>query len=257
MKCVALIRNLFVPFLLLAAVVAAPVQADEIKLSGGGGPLDSVINPVKDSFEKSSGHKITILFGSSTLAFKQLHSGGSDVSMAGSSFADLLVALKKEGFEVQDPSSFQNVTVGKGVIRTIVNKANPVAKLSKEQLKGIFTGKIANWKEVGGNDMPIIVVISNTNPSTVGMFKKNVLDNEPFTKEVLEMGRFEELRSAVETNAEAIAFGSSSILGPNVTGVETPEISRPIIMITKGAPSPKVQMLVDFIKGPGKSLVKE
>jgi phosphate transport system substrate-binding protein len=219
--------------------------------------LDSVLNPVKDAFEKSSGNKITNLFGSSTLAFKQLYNGDSDASMAGSSFADLLSALKKENFEVKDPSAFQDVTVGKGVIRTVVNKNNPVSKLSKDQLKGIFTGKITNWKEVGGNDMPIIVVISNINPSTVGMFKKNVLDNEPFTKEVLEQGRFEDLRTAVETNPEAIAFGSSSILAPSVKSVETPEISRPIILITKGAPSAKVQKLIDFIKGPGKSLVKE
>jgi len=243
--------------LILTTLMTSTLQAEEIKISAGGGPLDSIINPVKEAFEKSSGDKITVLFGSSTLAFKQLFNGGSDASMAGSSFADLLAALKKENFEVKDPSAFQDVTVGKGVIRTIINKKNPVSKLSKEQLKGIFTGKTTNWKEVGGNDMPIIIVISNINPSTTGMFRKNILDNEPYAKEVLEMGRFEEMRGAVETNAEAIAFGSSSILDPSVKSVETPEISRPIIMVTKGAPSAKVQKLIDFIKGPGKGLVKE
>lgn len=139
----------------------------------------------------------------------------------------------------------------------MVNKVNPVNKLTKEQLKGIFSGKITNWKDLGGNDSPILIVLSNTNPATNGMFRKNILDGEPFAKEVLEQGRFEELRGAVETNPEAIAFGSSTILGPNVKQIETPEISRPIIMVTKGEPSAKIKNLIDFINGPGKSMVKE
>lgn len=244
--------------ILFTMLTVSTVQSEEILLSTGSGPLDSVINPVKDAFEKESGIKLNILFGSAALAFKQFYNGVSEIGIVGTSYDEIMNLMKKEAFEVKDPVSFKYVILGKGMVRTVVNKDNPVSKLSKEQLKGIFTGKITNWKEVGGNDSPIIVILSNLNPATIGTFKKVILDDEPYTKEVLELGHMDELRSAVEVNAEAISIGTSSILSGGVKQVETPEVFRPVILISKGEPSPKVQKFIDFIlKGPGKKLVKE
>jgi phosphate transport system substrate-binding protein len=245
--------------ILINLLTVSIVQAEvEIILSTGSGPMDSVINPVKDAFEKESGIKLNILFGSASLAFKQFYKGSSEIGIVGTSFEEILAMMKKENFEVIDPAAFRHVIIGRGMVRTVVNKENPVSKLSKEQLKGIFTGKIKNWKEVGGNDSPIIVVLSTLNPATIGAFKKNILDNESYTKEVLELGHMDELRIAVEVNPEAIAIGTSAILSKSVKQVETLEVFRPVTLISKGDPSPKVQKFIDFIlKGPGKSLVKE
>ena len=248
---------LWIVVLVTMMTVSVVQAAEEIVLSSGSGPLDSVINPVKDAFEKSSGIKITILFGSASLAFKQMHKGVSEVGVVGTGFDDVLDIMKKEGFEVTDAAALRSVTIGRGMVRTAVNKDNPVSKLSREQLKGIFTGKITNWKEVGGNDSPIIVVLSTLNPATIGTFRKYVLDNEPYSKEVLELGHMDEVRGAVEVNTEAIAIGTSVILGAGTKQVETPEVSRPITLITRGEPSAKVRKFIDFIlKGAGKSLVK-
>jgi phosphate transport system substrate-binding protein len=244
--------------ILLTMLSVSTVQAEEIILSTGSGPLDSVINPVKEAFEKESGITLNILFGSASLAFKQFYKGVSEIGIVGASFDDILDLMRKEGFEVKDPESFRHVTLGRGMVRTVVNKENPVSKLSKEQLKGIFTGKITNWKEVGGNDSPIIVVLSTLNPATIGIFRKIILDNEPFTKEVLELGHMDELRNAIEVNTEAIAIGTSSILSNGTKQVDTPEVFRQVTLISRGEPSPKVQKFIDFVlKGPGKSLVKE
>lgn len=244
--------------LLLSLSTFAPVSAEEIVVSTGSGPLDSVINPVKDAFEKESGIKLSILFGSASLAFKQFYRGVSEVGVVGTSYAEVLDLMKKEGFEIQNPEALRHVVIGKGMVRTVVNKSNPVAKLSKEQLKGIFTGRITNWKEVGGADSPIIVVLSNVNPATIGTFRKIILDNEPYLKNVLELGHMDELRGAVEVNAEAISFGTSAIVSPTVRQVETPEVFRPVTLITKGEPVPKIQKFIDFIlKGNGRSLVRE
>ena len=244
--------------ILLTMFSVSTVEAEEILLSTGSGPLDSVINPVKEAFEKETGITLNILFGSASLAFKQFYKGVSEIAIVGTSFNEALGLMKKEGFEVKDPESFRHVTIGKGMVRTVVNKENPVSKLSKEQLKGIFTGTITNWKEVGGNDSPIIVVLSTLNPATIGAFKKIILDNEPYSKEVLELGHMDELRGAVEVNTEAIAIGTSTLLSNGTKQVDTPEVFRPVTLISRGEPSPKVQKFIDFIlKGPGKDLVKE
>lgn len=244
--------------ILVTLFVTSIVQAEEIVLSSGSGPLDSIINPIKDAFEKESGIKIKLLFGSASLAFKQFYKGDSEVAMVGIGLDGILDMAKKDGLEVTDPSALRYTTIGKGLVRTIVNKENRVSKLSKKQLKGIFTGKITNWKDVGGSDSPILVVLSTVNPTTTGAFKESILDNEPYTREVLELRHMDEVRRSVEVNTEAISIGSASVLSKGIKEVETPEVSRPFILITKGEPSVKVRKLIDFIvKGPGKSLVKE
>lgn len=251
-------KRIFIPITLLFCFFATTVQAEEILLSTGSGPLDSVINPVKDAFEKESGVKLNILFGSASLAFKQFYRGVSEIAIVGTGFDEVLDIVKKEGVEVTGTAAFRHVTIGRGLVRTVVNKDNPVSKLSKEQLKGIFTGKITNWKDVGGKDSPIIVVLSTLNPATTGTFKKIILDNEAYTKEILELGHMDELRGAVEVNAEAIAIGTSAILSTGVKQLETPEVFRPVTLITRGEPTSKVQKFIDFVlKGPGKNLVKE
>ena len=245
--------------LLFACFFAEAAHSEEIVLCAGSGPMDSVFNPVKDAFEKETGIKIKNLFGSASLTIKQLNTNVCEAASVGISFNEMLDIMKKEGTAIPDTASFSHVTVGKSMIHTIVNKENPVSKLSKEQLKGIFTGKITNWKQVGGDDLPIIVVLSSLNPATFTSYKKIVLDNEPFTKEVMEMGRImSDLRGAVEANLEAICFGTSSILSNSIRRLDTPDVIRPIILITKGEPTPKIKKLIDFIlKGNGKKLVKE
>jgi len=174
-------RTLLSLAVLTLLFTATTAKSEEILLSTGSGPLDSIINPVKDAFEKETGIRLNILFGSATLAFKQLYKGVSEVGIIGTSLEDVITILDKEGFVVKDPASFHHVTLGRGMVRTVVNRENPVSKLSKEQLRGIFTGKITNWKEVGGNNAQIMVVISTLNPATTGTFRKTILDNAPYT----------------------------------------------------------------------------
>jgi phosphate transport system substrate-binding protein len=231
------------------------VLAEEITIGGGGAPMDNILNPVKVPFEKATGVKLKLALGSATISFRSLSRNEIDGLAVGISYEGLLDALKKEQTPVSDPSEYQVQTIGKGLIHVVVNKENPVTKLSKEQIKGIFTGKIVNWKDVGGKDSPIMVTLSTTNPATNGSFRILALDGEAFTKDVLEAGPFEEIRQNVAANPEAIGFGPYTVLDSSVKEPEVPEISRDINLITKGTPSAAVQKLVAFIKGEGQRYI--
>lgn len=251
-------RSLTIITILTALAVAAGTSlAAEIKIGGGGTPIDNIINPVKDAFEKSTGIKVKIVFSNATIAFKQLFNGELDASAAGIELPDLIEAAKKEGVVVKNPADFSAALIGKGKIYTAINKANPASKVSMDQLKGIFTGKIANWKEVGGSDQPIIVVLSNINPATNAAFKKLVMNNEPYSKEVLEVGKYDDMRTTISVTPEAIGFGPPSLIDASVKGLETPEVARSVILTTKGKPSPEVQKLIDFIGGEGQKYIKK
>jgi phosphate transport system substrate-binding protein len=175
----------------------------------------------------------------------------------GSSFEDILSSLKKEGYEVKDKSIYKVETVGKSQIYVGINKDNPVKALTKEQIKGIFTGKIQSWKEVGGNDEPIMVIISTQNPATMAGLRKMALDGEDYLKDNLDIPRYEEIRNAIAANPGAIGFGPfSSLNGEGCKLPQIPDFIRPVSAITKGAPSAKVKRLYDFIKGEGQKYVK-
>lgn len=242
---------------IVSCICGATCFAEELKIAGGGAPMDNIIKPVKGAFEKNSGIKLTLSMSSATHAFRSLVKGEIDAAVVGITYSGLLDALKNEGFDVADPLSYQSLSIGKGVIHIIINKANPITKLSREDIKGIFTGKITNWKDVGGSETQIIVVMSTINPATNGSFRTLAMDGEPYTKETLDAAAFDDTRSTVASTPEAIGIGPFSIINETVKAPEIPEFTRDILLITKGKPSTAVQKFIDFVKGEGqKYLIK-
>jgi phosphate transport system substrate-binding protein len=253
---IALLTILSLSMILLKNVTPTHA-AEDIKIAGGAGPAKNVLLPIKDAFEKTTGIKLIIMELGGTAAFKELVKGNQDIGSAGFSYDELFQELGKEGGTLPDKSAYRPVVVAKANVSVLIHKENPVAKLSKEQLKGIFTGKIQNWKDVGGADAPILITLAKLNPATNATFKNQVLDGESFTKEIAETTTADEVQQFVAGSAEAVGFGPSSLVGGMVKAVDTPPIERVITFITKGAPSPKVQKLYDFIAGDGQKYIKK
>lgn len=230
--------------------------ADEVRIGAGAAPTENVLKPVKSAFEKSTGLTLAVISNGPKQAFLDLDRGNVDAAAAGLSYEEWQNLMKKEGNEIKSPAAFPSVLIGKDRIVVITHKDNRIEKLSKEQLQGIFTGKFANWKDVGGKDMPILVVWGTLVPGTNSMFVKHMLDGAAPTKEVLEATTADDIKDKVKTNLEAIGIGPAAIVDAQVWSPQTPEIARPITLLTKGAPSPKVQKLIEFIKGEGAKLVR-
>jgi phosphate transport system substrate-binding protein len=230
--------------------------ADVLKIGAGAAPSENVLKPIRAAFEKSSGLDLSITSSGPKQAFIDLERGSVDAASAGLSLEDWMSLLKKEGVSVTDPAVYKSFTIGKDRVIVIVHKSNPITKLSKEQLTGIFTGKLTNWKDVGGTDTPILVVWGGLTQGTNSMFIKNIMDGAKPTTEVIGVSTAEDIRQNVSVNLEAIGFGPQAILNATVRSPETPEVARTITLITKGEPSPKVQKLLDFIKTDGSKYIQ-
>lgn len=250
-------RMLFLIFFIFLVLTNKVFSQEELKIGAGAAPAENILKPIKPYFEKATGIKLQILEYGPKQAMLELEKGVIDAACAGLSFEDWLDLMKKEGVPVKDPASLNFVEIGKDRIVVIIHKDNPVNELSKDQLKGIFTGKITNWKEVGGKDMPIIVVWGKLIPGTNKLFVEKILDGEPVLKEVLETTTAAEIKNIVAVTPEAIGIGPSAVVDDSVKAPKIPEISRPIILATKGKPSAKVQKLIDFIKGEGQKYIKK
>lgn len=91
-----------------------------------------------------------------------------------------------------------------------VHRSNPVKQLTMAQVKDIFTGKVSNWKQVGGNDKPILLYSRENNSGTYEFFKEHVLNKQDFASSAQHMAGTAALINAVSKDANAIGFGGAA-----------------------------------------------
>ncbi|MBI5634168.1 MAG: substrate-binding domain-containing protein [Nitrospirae bacterium] len=231
------------------------VFAAEIRIGGGGAAINTVFKPIKPHFEKATGHTLIILQSSPKNGFVDMVQGRLDAAVAAVPIESMIKGAEGDGVKV-DPASVQKTEVAKNRTVILLHKDNPVAKLSKDQLKGIFTGKIQSWKEVGGKDMPVIVVWGKASPGQNAQFTKEILDGEAVLKDRLDSTDYAGIKGDVAATPEAIGIDPVGLADASVRVPESPEISSPVIIVTKGSPDANVQKLIDYVKGEGKQYLK-
>lgn len=241
-------RNVLTKMILLAlpALIAAPAIAEEIKVIGGAAAITAVFSPIKDAFENSTGDTLSIRFTDPAKALITLEKGAADFATLNELAVDTAIkGAKRRGVEI-DPKTLTRTLVAQSSLLVFMEKGNRVSKLSREQLKGIFTGKIANWKEVGGADQPIVVLWGEETTFLNALFTQRVLDGEPVTPKARLLGDSFELRKLVIQTPGAICLGTTGMIMPRLKVPEVPEIILPILVITKGKPTAKVRKILDF-----------
>ena len=236
--------------LILAAslTLATSLHAEEVALHGAVTAVDILITPNKDAIEKATGLTLNVMGNSAGKGLSDLVDGKCDGCLAAGDIKSTVDAAKKNGKEV-DPAKLQFTQLLTDEIVFFVNPANPVKKLSTAQVKGILTGKITNWKDVGGNDAPIVVVSEVATGATRGAIKSLALDNEDYVATTKTQPTIKQVASLVAEFKNGIGGASSKIIGANkVQVLETDrKIERPLGIITLGAPSEKVKKVIDAI----------
>lgn len=250
-------KKITVAAALVLACSASYALAAEIKLGGGGASISTIFNPVKAPFEKASGNNLIILQSTPKDGLKQLWSGQIEIAVTAVGLDGMIAGADKDGVKV-DKAALQVVEVGTNKTVVLLHPSNKVANLTKAQMKDLFTGKISNWKDVGGNDEPVLVVWGKNSPGQNALFTKVVLDGEKVTAENLETTDYKGIKEAVASNPGAIGIDPLGMVDDTVKGIKpVPEANSPILLITKGAPSAPVKQLLDFVKAEGKKYIKE
>jgi phosphate transport system substrate-binding protein len=164
--------------------------------------------------------------------------------------------------------------VAKDGVAVIVHQSNPVADLTMEQLQGIYTGTITNWKDVGGTDSEIMVVTREEGSGTRDCFEQTVM--KPIKAEITDHAIIQDsngkTRTTVTGSAQAIGFLSLGYVNDEVKalrldGIMPSEesvvdgsyaISRALWMITNGNPDSSEQAFLDFVLGyDGQKIVED
>jgi phosphate transport system substrate-binding protein len=259
------------------AVLAVPVlkAANSIVIKGSDTMLMVGQGWAEAYQKKHTGVDISIQGGGSGTGISALINGTTDICQASR-------AMKGSEIEKCKQRNFVPVatTVALDGVAFAVNTANPVKSLNLDQLKGIYTGTITNWKQVGGADMPIVVLSRESSSGTYGFVQEFVLDHEKYRQDALLMPSTKAIQQEITNNPKAIGYGGEAYFKEkknvkilpiamkagkepvmptdvNVRSSKYP-VSRPLYLYTKGKPSGAIADYIKFCLSPeGQKIASE
>lgn len=254
-----------------ACIWAADTYAQKIKGSDTCLPLTQKEAELYMNRDKSS--RITVTGGGSGVGISSLQEGTTDMAMASRKMKfDERLKMKEKGLTPKE------VVVAYDALAVVVHPSNPVSRLTREQLEGIFTGKIKNWKEVGGPDKKIVAYSRETSSGTYEFFKESVLKHKNYMSGILSMPATGAIIQSVGQTEGAIGYVGLAYLNPEVKALhvsydggkryveptlqhakdKTYPIVRPLFYYYEAKNAARVKPFIDYVLSrEGQKTVKE
>lgn len=223
--------------------------------------------------KKNPGSRIQITGGGSGTGIAALINGTTDICESSRPMKE----KEKEQVKAKRNADVKETPVAVDGLAIYLNSVNPIKELTLDQIKGIYTGRITNWKAVGGNDAKIIAYSRENNSGTYAYFKEHVLGNVDFHPAIQTLPGTSAVTNAVAKDPKSIGYGgiayakgihhamvkldaNSPAVEPSMENVLSAKypISRYLYWYTAGEPTGEAKKLVDWVLGvEGQKLVQE
>jgi len=259
--------------------IAVAATGDSLQIKGS----DTMVNLAQSWAEQYMEEKplafVAVTGGGSGTGFASMINGTCDIAMASREIKQKEVELAK----AKNISPYE-IKIALDGLAVVVNPKNPVGKLTVDQLAAIFSGKITNWKQIGGEDKSIVVLSREVNSGTHVYFKEHILrkndpnNKEEYTPRALLLSSSQAIADEVAQNTGAIGYygmgyisdkqkavavaqnEKSPYIEPEIDNVVSGKypISRPLFFYTNGQPQGNVKDFIDFaLSKEGQKIVLE
>ena len=247
-------------FLLFTAVVLAmPKQRITIK---GSDTMVILVQRWTEMYPDKANTEFQVTGGGSGTGIAALINGTTDICSSSRPIKKDEVAQleKKFGYKGLE------IRVAMDGLAIYVHKSNSIKQLTMAQIKDIFTGKVTNWKQVGGKDSKILLYSRENNSGTYEFFKEHVLNKQDFAASAQHMAGTAALINAVSKDPNGIGFGgaayaknvkaipvakdaNSKAVSASVSTIHNGEypISRFLYFYLNTKPSGNVKKFVDWV----------
>lgn len=203
-------KNILTSLAILACIFTANAQ----KISGSDTVLPVSQKEAESYMSDNPSATIMVTGGGSGVGFSALLSGTVDIAQASRKIKfDERQKLKAEG------KTAKEVIIAYDALAIVVHPTNKTTKLTREQLEGIFTGRITNWEELGGEDLRIIPYSRETSSGTYEFFRQNVLKNKNYVNGIMSMPATGAIVQSVSQTKGAIGYVGLAYLNKDVQAV--------------------------------------
>ncbi len=149
------------------------------------------------------GGAVAVTGGGSGTGIAALINGTIDIAQSSRPMKD----EEKAQFEKRAGAPIQEFAVAKDGVTVYVHESNPLSAIGMDQLKGVYTGTIRNWKELGGADQPIVVYSRENNSGTYVFFKEHVLGGDDFVASAATLPGTAAVVNAVSKDPNGVGYG--------------------------------------------------
>lgn len=189
--------------LMPAFLVAAAPERITIK---GSDTMVILVQRWTEMFPDKTAVEFQVTGGGSGVGIAALLNGTTDICASSRPMKPAEVEQMKQKYNYKG----LEVRVARDGLAVYVHKSNKVKQLTMEQVRLIFTGKITNWKQLGGVDKPINLYSRENNSGTYEFFKEHVLLKQDFAPQAQHMAGTAALINAVSKDPNAIGFGGAA-----------------------------------------------
>ncbi len=253
---------------LISLALTASAFAAELKINGSTTVFPIMQKAIEAYMAKHPDVKISLSGGGSGNGIKAIIDSTTDIAMASRKMEEKEIELAKtKGVQPKE------IVVAKDAVAAIVNPANTVENLTTQQLSDIYSGKITNWGDVGGEKGPIAVISRDSSSGTFETWQELVVGKKvKVTPDALLQASSGAVLQAVSKNKNAISYDGlgyvdKTVKALKVNGVapsaktaldNTYPVSRSLQIYVNGEPKGDIKGLIDFLlSAEGQKLVAE
>ncbi len=208
-------KSKLLKLMVLAILLPALLQAQAFKIKGSDTVLPLSQAEAEAYMKKNPNASIGVTGGGSGVGLSAILSGTTDIAQSSRPMKmDEKLKMQEAG------KAFKEVIIAYDALAVIVNPSNPVSQLTREQLEGIYTGKITNWKEVGGDDLKIVTYSRETSSGTYEFFKEHVLNKKNFAANALLMPATGAIVQSISQTKGAIGYVGLAYLEKNIKSLK-------------------------------------
>lgn len=265
-------KKLFVA-LLIAAIAPAVFAAKPVTITGSDTMVIMNARLAEAFMAKNPGTFVQVTGGGSGVGIAALINGTVDIAAA----SRPMKASETEKLKARFATTGHAHAIAKDGLSVFLHAANPVKELTIAQLRDIYTGKATNWKQVGGNDAPIVLYSRENSSGTYTYFKDNVLMGRDFSPRAQTLQGTAGVVNAVAKDPNGIGYGGaayakgikfaavkkddkSPAVLPSLETVRSGAypISRFLYFYTRVKPSKEMKAFIDWATGPeGQAIVSK
>lgn len=256
---------------LFAALVLPLLAARPISIKGSDTMVIMNARLVEAFMARNPGTMLQVTGGGSGVGIAALINGTTDIAASSRPIKSSEVEKLKTRFATTGYAWL----IARDGLSVYLNTANPVKELTLAQIRDIYTGRITNWSQVGGNDAPILLYSRENSSGTYQYFKDNVLLGRDFSPRAQTLQGTAAVVNAVSRDANGIGYGGAAYArGIRFAGVKKDEkapavvptldtvrsgqypISRYLYLYTRVKPSKEMKSFIDWATGPeGQAIV--